>query len=395
MAYKINTTEVTCDFQVSEKCKKTWICCKKTELDVRKSNNGKMICFNCSKKLKSSGRNNPSCKFKTLNDNYFDAIDDKYKAWILGWIASDGTLNKHGFIQFTIHEQDRDALEKIKNIICKELIIRNRTFKGREHHIVLSICSKQIMNSICKHLKITGGHKGFTVGFPLLTEDLTWHFLRGLFEGDGSLRHLYREHPECSIASMSPYMKEGIRDFCMKYNINTSIDKKGVNFHKHAMTFLNKIYTNDDGCFMNRKKELFLEWNNWKPIIRNRWGCSKTINNIKFSKTLTSAIFPELKNDKYMLNVVEKIKDMGNNMMLCNSGLKVLIPLGYYLEFFPINTDKYIIIKTFSIINKYEKSDLQFLIYSNSSELIFPICVGFLKLYKVHNYVAINVKELT
>ena len=54
-------------------------------------NNGKYICPLCSI-MRKRGRNNPNCKYKNLDDHLMDVIDTEKKAYLLAWIASDGSL---------------------------------------------------------------------------------------------------------------------------------------------------------------------------------------------------------------------------------------------------------------------------------------------------------------
>lgn len=72
------------------------------------------------------------CKFSSLhrinNSNIylmivsFKKIDSPEKAYLLGWIASDGSIRYFGFI-IKFHKKDLKILEKLRDIICKDLPI--------------------------------------------------------------------------------------------------------------------------------------------------------------------------------------------------------------------------------------------------------------------------------
>ena len=100
---------VICDFQESEKCTEKVMreyCSVQNTMD---RNNGKYICPSCSMMMRC-GRNNPSCKYKNLDDHLMDVIDSEEKAYLLGWIASDGSLHENGCVYIAINTCDVGVL---------------------------------------------------------------------------------------------------------------------------------------------------------------------------------------------------------------------------------------------------------------------------------------------
>ena len=98
------------------------------EFKIRPSRFKRNNSHSCSKKcrnkidsIKYLGRNNPNYLYK-LNDDYFKDIDDN-KAYILGWIASDGHIAKRGFA-ISIDKKDLLILEKIRDLISLDLPIK-------------------------------------------------------------------------------------------------------------------------------------------------------------------------------------------------------------------------------------------------------------------------------
>ena len=75
------------------------------------------------------GDKNPNYKYKK-NENLFKNIDNEFKAYILGFIASDGCLYNNS-ITITIHKKDRDILEKIRNYISKDIPIKDFISKNQ------------------------------------------------------------------------------------------------------------------------------------------------------------------------------------------------------------------------------------------------------------------------
>jgi hypothetical protein len=231
---------------------------KKSEFE-RRNKLGQITCSKqCLGHLREetcSGRKNPNCKYTTLDDNFFSAIDTEEKAYILGWIASDGAVGKT-FISIEINKRDIDVLEKIKDVICKELPIvphKNTDLVG------LRICSKQIVKDVCNLLQIPPGKKAAIVSMPDLQPPLTNHFLRGLFDGDGSVSFRKNGSPRCSISSSSDKMKTTIKSFIG----NGYIGKVAIEWERsNCIAFLNAIYS-DCSIFLNRK------YDKYKIVINN------------------------------------------------------------------------------------------------------------------------------
>src|SRR5687768_6851860 len=105
--------DVTCDFRASPKCREAWTIAERLARETRRNNDGKMICVFCSRALKSTGRANPNCSYSTLDDAFFSTIDTEEKAYLLGWIASDGAVKK-GTIALFVHRQDAHTLERLR-----------------------------------------------------------------------------------------------------------------------------------------------------------------------------------------------------------------------------------------------------------------------------------------
>ena len=119
-----------------------------------------------------------------------DVINSEEKAYLLGWIASDGSLREKGCVCITINTCDVDILEVLRDFICQDMPIVD-DHKGAMKR--LTIYSTQWVKSIQKHLNLhfeKGGSykKSHLVQMPFnLSDYLKWCFLRGYFEGDGSV----------------------------------------------------------------------------------------------------------------------------------------------------------------------------------------------------------------
>ena len=260
-AYRKNKSKTKIKCKCSQ-CGKIMLL-KKSEYERR--NKKKMIACSreCSGILKRSlyeGRSNPNCRYTSLQDNFFEHIDSEEKAYILGWIASDGSISKNGYITIEIKKEDKLILEKIRDILCKELNISNRK-RVSQNNSILRFCSRQMVQDACKWLLISPGEKSFTIRLPKLNEELTWAFLRGYFDGDGHLTKTTNKtrYLKSDIASCSSKMRDDIKKFTKIQCSNSDETNRIYWSGKNAMLFLDKIYENAS-VYLERKYNRYLEW---------------------------------------------------------------------------------------------------------------------------------------
>jgi len=253
--------KVKCDLCTSIKCRSEYSMEYRRYLKILKENNDKIVCIYCSRTTKFSGRNNPNTKYLSIDDNFFTEIDSNDKAYLLGWIASDGHIGTRGF-KISIHQKDIDTLINLKNIICKEIPIKK--FKTQTSSMCsFEINSKQISKDLCSLLKINPGAKSCTVNFPILkTDDLQWCFIRGYFDGDGSINDCNKSkfsYPKGNIRSNSEDMLNGIRKFS---NLNGKITCNMISMSNNILlNFLKKMYS-ASGFKLERKFQRYIGWKN-------------------------------------------------------------------------------------------------------------------------------------
>lgn len=256
-SHKIYT--VSCDYHISDKCRKIYSMEFRQYVKLTTNNNGKLPCIFCSRTLKFSNRNNPNTKYKSLNDHFFNKIDTVEKAYLLGWIASDGHIGKRGF-KIAIHQKDIKILEFLRDNICKEIPIRK--FKTKTSKLCsFEINSQQISKDLCQWLNIKPGKKSDIVSFPKLN-NFCLDFIRGYFDGDGSINdpdNSKYNFPKGNIRSNSPKLLEGIKKYC---NITSNITCNMLCLSNNKMiNFLDQLYLNN-GPKLERKYKRYLKWKN-------------------------------------------------------------------------------------------------------------------------------------
>ena len=126
-----------------------------------------------------------------FNEHYFDNIDSQDKAYILGLLWADGyNCVEKGSISIQLQEQDKNLLEKINNVTNNERPLRKTCLSEKspkwQDQYMLTWQSKYVSNL----LDDLGMHqrKSLVLEYPKwLDESLHRHFIRGYFDGDGSI----------------------------------------------------------------------------------------------------------------------------------------------------------------------------------------------------------------
>lgn len=115
-----------------------------------------------------------------FNEHYFDIIDCQEKAYWLGFFAADGyNHNSKGCIEFRLHKQDKEILEKFK--ICIES--NNPIGLYKQTYCNLSLYSKHLSDKLAEYG--LNQAKTYTLQLPKLSNELMSHFIRGYYDGDG------------------------------------------------------------------------------------------------------------------------------------------------------------------------------------------------------------------
>lgn len=139
-----------------------------------------------------------------LREDFLDKIDCEEKAYFLGIIYADGYNNTdRGSISLGLKESDRDVLDKLSGLIqpSKPLQFINykeqntKGYKNSKNQYRLVISSRRLS----KRLSQLGCPKAKThrLHFPSnehIPNHLIHHFVRGYFDGDGSINSGERKY---------------------------------------------------------------------------------------------------------------------------------------------------------------------------------------------------------
>lgn len=198
-----------------------------------------------------------------LRCDYFEDIDDEYKAYFLGLIFADGCVfqnkYKNNSLLFSIQLQELDGyiIEKLKELIkAPRKIVVDKRDNGKS----ITVINDKFVNNLISHGVAI--HKPNRT-LPKLNDEMKRHFIRGLFDGDGSF---YRTNKFCLHICGHEYMKP-LRNFLIqRLDLNSNKLRWEDNIwnvswsgKKDILSFADYIYS-DSHIFLNRKYQEFKKY---------------------------------------------------------------------------------------------------------------------------------------
>lgn len=216
-------------------------------------------------------------KYK-INDSYFDVIDEENKAYLLGFLAADGAVQKRGNIKITLSRVDKEFLEQIKKVLNTDYPIHDYLTKDGYETSELSFRSSQIMNELSKYGIVN--KKTYSFSFPYnIPKKYYIDFIRGYWDGDGTVCKS-GGYVRTSLCSHQKVFLEEVIEILEKLGIpkvTIHKDKRSeVYYIQYASQSSEKLYNlfyknknSFDICLTRKYKkfvELFGEINSHEPV---------------------------------------------------------------------------------------------------------------------------------
>lgn len=205
-------------------------------------------------------------EFFDINENFFSNWSSEM-AYVLGIIITDGCISKTGTVSLDIN--DKELLEKVRKAMESEHKIEpSRHQKGLYYfHFTREKLAEDL------HRFGILPKKSLTVKFPDVPEAFLADFIRGIFDGDGSV-FFDKRRPNfplrskfiSSSANFIDGLQESLEFLGMpKRTIYRQKTKNGWSYmfmfdHKDSIKLFDILYKNvQNGLFLDRKYKRFLE----------------------------------------------------------------------------------------------------------------------------------------
>lgn len=193
-----------------------------------------------------------------FDTNFFSNIDTEQKAYILGFIAADGGLDRTWGCKISLHPKDLDILQKIATAMnCNygPKYVENNT------RISLGLYSVQLVKDLSKY----GVVNNKTPQLPFaknVPNEFVLDYMRGMFDGDG---HFGSQRKNAGFVSGSKVFSEGFLSWYEdKYHTKPwSCIENGTKyrfrFTNKDIQFIKDMYDHAT-IYLDRKMELYNKW---------------------------------------------------------------------------------------------------------------------------------------
>ena len=173
-----------------------------------------------------------------FDENYFEKIDTEEKAYWLGFIAADGSIVKSSEynsyrLYINLSHEDYGHLEKFKNAIgAYDIELQKYTSTSGFCNPNGTTTSRIVLNSMKLCMDLAKYHihqrKSYDVEMPDIENDLIPHYLRGLFDGDGSYYCKYdiknnRYRYSFEIVGASEKLLMQVQKYLLSMDIKTNV----------------------------------------------------------------------------------------------------------------------------------------------------------------------------
>lgn len=227
-----------------------------------------------SRVLKESGINTCLKNRYTLSEDFFETIDSEEKAYWLGFIYADGYVGDDRFNNLVLSSIDKEHIVKFKETIkfTGQLRVGSGGYPGSGENLIINFSSAK-MTSDLRNKGLYPGKSTTMESFPELEDFLIRHFIRGYFDGDGSVYSsrntsyhkgkMYEyQIPTVSIIGTKPFIEELSNHLVFKNRIRKSKSKNMVYLEYSKKEDIPNIFQylyNDSTVYMERKFNKFKE----------------------------------------------------------------------------------------------------------------------------------------
>lgn len=220
--------------------------------------------------------------YHIFNEDFFENIDNEYKAYYLGFLTADGNVylrnkenkNNKPCIRMELNNKDRYILEKFKKVLNLDLDIHDT----RKNCCKITMHSKKMFDDLSKYGIVPNKtkHEKFII---LDNEDMMNHYIRGFFDGDGwctnTTSHGKRKGSKKCIGFVGNYIflndLSHYLNMILDTNLNKIIERQGCSMllyssKKDTTAIIDYMYNNSN-VYLIRK------YNECKKIYVNPERC--------------------------------------------------------------------------------------------------------------------------
>lgn len=219
------------------------------------------------------------------NDTFFDCIDSEIKAYLLGYLLADGSVNiepkkRKGVvysynyrISFCVSIDDEYVIKLYQQFICpdntlkyvdnqKGVKVKRKLqchFRWSSRYMIEKLIEYGIKPRKTQDIE-------FVFDFDTIPSKLVRHFIRGFFDGDGCITLSRKKYRKIGFVSTSEMFLQQLILYFLKYNIDFKLyESKSKNMYYYQIwtsktdqvdSFYKLLYENSN-YFLARKRNKF------------------------------------------------------------------------------------------------------------------------------------------
>jgi AP2 domain/LAGLIDADG-like domain len=218
-------------------------------------------------RVPSRGRGNRRIYPELTDVDGFLGPSTDWHAYWLGFLAADGCVNKTT-LRIKLKASDRAPIEDFRSRVCPAIPVKEGVANNKYPYCALEIHSRRLTDILSGWGIVP--NKTLSIPFPSLPPHLTPAFIRGYFDGDGTIfwrRRGGRAEAACRFTCGSPAFLEGLAASLQSSGIVLLRPYRNGSGNAHVLplsgakanlrAFSTLIYNNASVC-LKRKQELLL-----------------------------------------------------------------------------------------------------------------------------------------
>lgn len=197
-----------------------------------------------------------------LDKAYFDRIDSFDKAYFLGLIVSSGYVKggDYGIVSLSLDSHEQYVLELLRTSIGSDNQIVDRMTRNRSVS-TFTVRSMELVKSLRRYgFDVDNGERDC---FPILSNDMMPHFIRGIFDGSGWISTVNHEIGFCGKRNVIDGLRQFLVEKLMVSQNSVSEDRgmfrvawgKDDDFARICAY----IYENKENCYFIQKYCRFID----------------------------------------------------------------------------------------------------------------------------------------
>lgn len=195
-----------------------------------------------------------------MNTQKLSLIETEEDAYWLGFIMADGYVSEvHNHLDISLKSTDAHHLQLLADYFESDAKVTERKV-GKHTACRVTFCSKELVRSLVSHGCIQ--NKSLVLEFPSIKKELVHHFIRGYFDGDGSVsyNHEVRKSFNFHLIGTESFVTETRKWIGLS---ETKLYKKGQAYDLryggvgNAKKLYDYLYQ-DANIYLSRKHDVFL-----------------------------------------------------------------------------------------------------------------------------------------